>query len=139
MRAYQIGTLAILSLFMVVSFQNCGQSGMTSAKSPDVASRNSPQKELQDIRTLIDNLNHEDLSCAQDSDCEAMPLGWRSCGGPSEYIIASAVSAQHDQLASLAVLHKQKAQAFLAAQNAVGTCEAIMPPEARCVKNVCQR
>jgi hypothetical protein len=139
MRAYQIGTLAILSLIMVVGFQNCGQSGMTSATSLNPSSQNSLDKDLQNMRLLIDSLNQEDLSCAQDSDCEAMPIGWRACGGPSTYIIASRMAAQHDQLVSLADLYKQKVQAQLAATNAVGTCITVLPPEPHCVQNACQR
>jgi hypothetical protein len=139
MRAYQIGTLAILSLIMVVSFQNCGQSGMTAASSQNPPSQRSVEKDLQNMRLLIDNLNNEDLSCAQDSDCEAMPIGWRACGGPSTYIIASRATAQYDQLVSLADLYKQKVQAQLAAENAVGTCMAVLPPEPHCVQNICQR
>lgn len=139
MRAYQIGTLVILSFIMVAGFQNCGSSAMTAAASQGPAPQRSVEKDLQNMRSLIDNLSQEDLSCVDDADCEAMPIGWRACGGPSTYIVASRAAAQYDQLVSLADLYKQKVQAQLAAENAVGTCIAVLPPEVHCVQNSCQR
>lgn len=122
---------------MVTAFQNCGQTGMQSSKAPE-ASNITPEKSLQDIRTLIDTLNQEDLTCSQDSDCESMPIGWRACGGPSEYIAASVIAPQHAQLASLAEFYRQKVNAQLIAQSAVGTCDFLMPPEVHCVSNKCR-
>lgn len=135
MRAYQIGTLIILSLGMVTAFQNCGQSGMQSSK---ILPSGESEKSLQSMRTLIDNLNQEDLTCAQDSDCEALPVGERGCGGPETYIVVSKLGSQYSQLISLVDLYKDKVHAQLLSEtDRVSTCLAVLPPEARCVSNSC--
>ncbi len=136
MRAYQVGTIAVLALGMVLGFQNCGGSGMSALAAAPKTS-NSVQKELQDLRGLIDDLNEADLSCAQDSDCSALGVGLRACGGPEAYIVTSALNPQHDQLMGVVSLLQQKAREYMAQSNMAGICLAILPPQVHCLQNVC--
>lgn len=136
-KAYQIGTLSILALAMVLCFQNCGSNGMTPAIS-EPNSKSSLTKEVQDLRVLIDSLNDEDLSCSLDSDCKALPVGLRACGGPTEFIVGSILNARHSEVLAISELHRQKTKELLQATNAVSTCIMLLAPAVHCVQNTCQ-
>lgn len=133
-RVYQIGSVLVGVLIVLSGFQNCGNTGMESSKGDDAGK---VARELQQLKTLLEQINAEDLSCSVDADCTLVAVGHRPCGGPEDYVIASKLNPRHEEVLSVSLLHQQKSQQENIRQNRIGTCEAILPPAVGCDGNVC--
>jgi hypothetical protein len=78
-----------------------------------------------------------DLACEADLDCDTIPLGSKSCGGPRQYLIISKksdkASAVERKAAEFTALDKQINEI----EQVASTCEVVMPPEVHCVQKLC--
>jgi hypothetical protein len=73
--------------------------------------------------------------CSIDSDCRALPMGSRPCGGPAEYRPYSIRGTDEGALERLAAEH-QRLSAQLDAQRPVaGACVVLETPTAHCERS----
>ena len=93
---------------------------------------------IKAIYESIHVINSLDLSCQNDSDCRALPVGNWACGGPSGYIVASIHNENFPLLQSLAKVSQQMAREYNRENSIISTCVLIAAPEIKCV-NVCAR
>lgn len=71
-------------------------------------------------------------ACTTDSDCRALPIGARACGGPDRFLPYSVRATDEAALARLAADHTRLSAELLREQGAVGTCVVAEPPAAVC-------
>lgn len=132
MKLSQIGTLSLSLLALVVFFQNCSQ-----RVAFDVAV---PQPQLKDsasLSRLISEINSRDLSCDQASDCVALAMGAKACGGPTSYVVASLHNPELDSLKALISELTLQEQTESVRTGAVSNCSFLMEPTVACDANLC--
>lgn len=142
MKAYQIGTVLLAVLTAVMMFQNCGIQGdmMAASAQPPVQDKLAPYKNMESrtLSQVIESLITKDLRCNQSSDCVAVALGERACGGPEKYVVASQLNSDIDLIDELASLLAQKDHEFNAQSGMASICVAEMRPAVSCVARTCQ-
>lgn len=85
---------------------------------------------LQEIKSSIE------AACTTNSDCLAVAIGSRPCGGPESYLPLSKWDGMNE-ISELVYEHTQARKREMA--NQVGTCEALLPPTVTCVSNICKK
>lgn len=133
----RIGTISILSLTLF-AFQNCGSTSGLSSSSTSPPSNKVDEVAIQQSVDLLKSLVSQDLSCSQDSDCLAIGIGHKSCGGFTGHVIASRLNPSIDQISSLADEITRAARAANESSGAYSTCDVYEVPSASCVSNSCQ-
>lgn len=91
-------------------------------------------------RAEITRLMQENkVPCKISLDCEALPLGNRACGGPSEFLIISkgTKSKIQDSLSDLTKSIDEMDRTANSEQGLMGTCEAMEKPELTCQSGSC--
>jgi hypothetical protein len=73
--------------------------------------------------------------CAADSDCRALPMGARACGGPSAYLPYSIRGTDEGPLARLSDDHRRLSEELNRQRQAIGTCEALAEPVPYCERS----
>lgn len=132
MRVFQIGTVFTLIAIGLLAFQNCAKKNFAAESSIGAL-----EDEITNLKSSIHSLNQE-LNCSQDEDCQALGLGSRPCGGPADFIAVSTMNTNYDQILTLADELEEKSRIKNIQQGLAGTCDMIVPPDIRCVSNVCQ-
>jgi len=79
-----------------------------------------------------------DLRCNNVSQCRALPLGKRACGGPDEYVVFSTMTAKVAQLEKKAAEYTLLQEALLRGKPETGPCEIILEPTLQCVRQRCR-
>lgn len=133
----QIATHTVLVLGLMFAFQNCGPSGEESSE----LSKPGTGITQQDITSRYEEIRAvaaADLRCSNASDCEAVPLGHRPCGGPSDYVVASLLNPSYDQVLALAEQLTALEFQYNSSNQIAGTCDLRMPPQVACVAAKCQ-
>ena len=77
-------------------------------------------------------------TCTQDEQCSALPIGYKSCGGPSGYLVYSSQYSNEKSLHKLALRHREIHRQINQLQQLISTCEFLTPPQVACVKGKCQ-
>jgi hypothetical protein len=77
-------------------------------------------------------------SCLSDSQCQVLPIGAKSCGGPAGYLAWSNVSTDGAELQALAERYKAEQQADNERAGRISTCRVLPQPPAACRANICQ-
>lgn len=123
-------------LGLLLLFQNCG------AFHEGIKSRGASSKtvadEIQALYIQIESVNENNLSCEADTDCEAVAIGHKICGGPSRFVVVSLKNPLLGQLTALAGELEAKERAFH--QNSsemVGDCMMVVAPPTRCQTTRC--
>jgi hypothetical protein len=82
---------------------------------------------------------HElNLSCAQDTDCQYLPLGHKICGGPSDYLLVSKLDPNLSLIEKkLNQLTDKDLDLQKMIKNILGTCDYLTAPETKCENQVC--
>lgn len=106
--------------------------GCTSQAAP-ARSDAQPGATLGQIRALIGS-----AACTDSSQCHALPVGARGCGGPESYLPWSSVQTSGNALHALAERHKAERQAQIAAKGEVSNCMFMADPGAVCRAGTCQ-
>ncbi|MBK7891284.1 MAG: hypothetical protein IPJ84_10680 [Bdellovibrionales bacterium] len=128
-------------LTVTVAAQNAKRSRQP-ASPPSADSSPAPRKKQsrQAYRDEVTRLiNEAGLACKDDSDCNAIPLGTRICGGAAEYaIISRTVTAQFgDRLTELQATIEEMDRAQQKESGMMGICSVLEKPIARCLKSLC--
>ena len=79
------------------------------------------------------------LGCKSDSDCDALPLGTRICGGAAEYaVISRTAKAQFgERIAELQAIIEEMDRDRQKESGMMGICSVLEKPTARCLKSLC--
>lgn len=82
---------------------------------------------------------NSDLSCKKSSDCEALAMGHRKCGGPDYYLVISKKNKKAPQLRQLATKHQKMREEFLKIyqKGMMGICSVATKPNVLCTENKC--
>lgn len=75
--------------------------------------------------------------CTQLSQCKALPLGSRPCGGPSEFLVYCAPSTDEKALEAKAKQVSEAEKAQNATSGTMGICTALTPPKLKLEKGQC--
>lgn len=79
------------------------------------------------------------VACKVSLDCEALALGNRACGGPSEYVLLSKGTKAkiQDSLSDLIKSIDEMDRTANSEQGLMGTCEVMEKPELACQSGSC--
>ncbi|MGJ7918418.1 hypothetical protein ACI48D_23480 [Massilia sp. LXY-6] len=88
---------------------------------------------LARIRTLAGT-----PGCSSDSQCHALALGVRACGGPESYLPWSSAKTEQAEIEALGERYKEERRAANAASGAMSTCQFLPDPGAVCRAGTCQ-
>lgn len=89
------------------------------------------------LEKSISILAGSDLGCKTEEDCEALPVGLRSCGGPEKYVVISTENASYDVLIDLGAVSESLGQVNLRKNTSFSICTIVLPPQLTCRKNKC--
>lgn len=78
-----------------------------------------------------------DARCDSSSQCRALAVGSRACGGPSVYLPYSIVNTNINRLKGLAQQHGLLERQVNRIRNVISTCEMVLQPPIACVKQQC--
>lgn len=128
-----------MTLFMTISFQ----AGLSSEA---LAARGTPAPKKKQsrgaYRAELDRVIAENnIPCKISLDCEAVALGSKPCGGPTEYVIMSQSTRMKAQAAvsDLTKVITEMDQEANREGGLMGTCEALLKPELQCNAGVCSK
>lgn len=76
-------------------------------------------------------------TCSTDSDCAAIGIGARACGGPADYLIYSRRSSDVPALTRAVNKYNAQRAHALRRSGAISTCEAVTPPGVSCRAGMC--
>lgn len=93
--------------------------------------------DLEKAEQKINELN-QTLSCATDEDCEAIGVGYKECGGPYRYIVASKKSATFQELNKTIQRHYIQGKSYSNFHHLGSTCDVPSKPYGNCQENVCK-
>jgi hypothetical protein len=96
-----------------------------------------PPSKVADAEKKVHALN-KDLSCSTDNDCAVLPFGYKACGGPRSYLIASKKNPQFTKLKAMLVHHSALEKKESDEQGLASTCEVPNEPFGRCMQSKCQ-
>ena len=105
----------------------------SSAAAPAAAPATGQPDTLAQIKNLIGK-----AECASDSQCQALPIGARPCGGPASYLAWSTARTSSSDIQALADRYRSEQQERNTRSGMVSDCRAIAPPAAVCRAGSCQ-
>ncbi|WP_081310663.1 hypothetical protein [Pseudoalteromonas luteoviolacea] len=79
----------------------------------------------------------KDKSCDSNSQCQAIPVGSRACGGPSSYLVFSTKTADHKKVYELAKQLTHAESQYNAKTGMISICEHLRQPATQCIENTC--
>lgn len=131
----------VLLLLAACAASGCGaQSASRVAASPIPVTQAAPpapaparDDTLARIRTLVGT-----PACTSDAQCHTLPLGAKSCGGPSGYLAWSSAQTSEAELRALGDSYKEEQRAANAASGMMSTCSFVPDPGAVCKTGICQ-
>ena len=93
-------------------------------------------KELKILASKIHSLNL-DLTCKSHEDCVALPVGYKACGGPERYIVASKANIKFNELIDTIDRHLKADKEWKNKENLGSTCDVLQKPTTRCQIKKC--
>lgn len=93
---------------------------------------------LSDLVKAIGSVNAEGLSCEQDSDCVALAIGSRACGGPNGFVVSSRLNPYFSSVESMANLTSSLEDDINMKDRVFSICSIELPPPVACISNICQ-
>jgi hypothetical protein len=75
--------------------------------------------------------------CKVDSDCAALPMGIKPCGGPWKYILYSKKNAKLSKLKKRLDEYNKLDQQINETQQTMSDCSVTMKPELKCTNSMC--
>ena len=80
----------------------------------------------------------EGMACEQDTDCVAIPMGSRACGGPQFHvIIVPSQLKDSTKFKETVARYTADMKKHNINQNVTGICSVVMPPSLICKENRC--
>lgn len=130
---------AVLSI--TVAAKNSGNAREPASSTSTNASPPPRKKQYREAyRDELSRLIEEaGLTCKNDRDCDALPLGARSCGGAAEYtVISQLAKAQFgERIAELQAIIEEMDRDQQKASGTMGICSVLEKPAVHCIKSRC--
>lgn len=98
---------------------------------------NLPTNPASGVISSIKILAAEDRSCERSSECRAIAVGKRACGGPREFVITSVNNRKSQLINSLAEISAVLEHAYNVENGVISICVIAPRPVASCVENFC--
>ena len=95
------------------------------------------EEKAEQLLTQI-NRHIGDAACSEQSQCKALAIGHRSCGGPSAYLAYSTLSIDENELLRLSKEHTATHREINRIKGLMSTCEMLMPPPIACENGKCK-
>jgi len=92
------------------------------------------------IKGMVDVANHLaglSLKCEAASDCVAIPMGDRACGGPNYYTFTSKLNPSLTAVMETAALVTKAEKEMNTNFSLFSICSVERPPDLTCVENTC--
>lgn len=139
---------SILTAIFAVSVIACSDAATeqsTQLKKAQVkASVAEPIKQVGNVDRSAINQAHSKLNqlisnteCDSSSQCQAIAVGSRACGGPSSYAIFSSKNVNSDEVTKLASEITTLESQYNAANDMMSICQHLTKPATQCVANKC--
>jgi hypothetical protein len=110
---------------------------LLAAVAPAAAQQPGDEAALAELRGEIVKLIGE-APCANLVHCRALAMGWKPCGGPSEYLAYGTVGGKGDIIEAKAMEYSILYEDVQRAKAQVGTCNVLSAPRVSCVDNRCR-
>jgi len=134
----------VLLLLAACAATGCGAQSATKLAASPVAVKQAAQASpaapapakddtLTRIRTLIGT-----PACTSDAQCHTLPMGAKSCGGPSGYLAWSSAKTSEAELRTLGDSLKEQQRAANDASGMMSNCSFVPDPGAVCKTGICQ-
>lgn len=131
-------------VFLVVTGLLPALIGLGTANSAAPAKKASHDDKVEELRTRLSLTKNElntlnaKKSCDGDGDCEVVEMGWRHCGGPSEYMVISASNPNAKSIQGK-IKEYTSLEREISLVDPPATCTEVPKlPQARCLKQECQ-
>jgi hypothetical protein len=111
--------------------------GLLAAAAPVSAQQPGDEAALASLRAEIVRLIGE-APCANLVHCRALAMGWKPCGGPSEYLAYGTVGGKGDIIQAKAMEYSILYEDVQRAKAPAGACTALPAPRVSCVANRCR-
>ncbi len=92
-------------------------------------------EQLQEIKSRIERV--VGLHADEASQCRAMPIGAKPCGGPWAYFVYSASSTDEDMLKELVAAYDARQAILNRRDGHISTCDMVMPPTVALDDGIC--
>jgi len=79
----------------------------------------------------------EDTSCTASFQCKVLEVGQRACGGPSRYLVYSALNTEQEAAEQLAQQVTEQ-EALENQASGASDCSPVLPVQALCINQKCQ-
>lgn len=79
----------------------------------------------------------EDTSCTASFQCKVLEVGQRACGGPSRYLVYSALNTEQEAAEQLAQQVTEQ-EALENQASGASDCSPVLPVQALCINQQCQ-
>ena len=110
---------------------------VTSAFSQTSTQQKKDQAAIDAVIKAAKVVSAADLSCRTASDCVAIPLGSRACGGAQSYMIASKNNDNAELVTLLASKSSELEDAYNSKYQIISICSLIAPPMPNCLAKKC--
>ncbi len=132
----------LIIITILATFTTFGVLSSSSVEAADPGGTPPPRRKVtrEAYRAELDALMTEHkVACKISLDCEALPLGVKACGGPTEFIVLSkgTKAKMQDALTDLTKTINEMDTA--ANQGMMGTCQALEKPEVACSSGSCAK
>lgn len=106
-------------------------SSFTSAKTEELPD------DLILLKSQVFDFANSDLMCGATEDCAVLPIGYKACGGPSQYIVASRKSINFETLKLHIKKYLKADQHWQESQNQGSICDVTPKIQVECRKSKC--
>lgn len=134
----------IVVLVLLASSASCGgltgeevltDPGVSVEASAEVSAPDYGDEQLQEIKSRIERV--VGLRADEASQCRAMPIGAKPCGGPWAYFVYSASSTDEDMLKELVAAYDARQAILNRRDGHISTCDMVMPPTVALDDGIC--
>jgi len=135
-----LATLTVLSIAALVSMGGCmsADAGAPPASSPAAvpAGGQAAQGDTASLRAQIDEAIG-DANCTADSQCHALAIGSKACGGPESYVAYSAAVSDAVKLQQLGEAYAAERRRYNEANRTISNCMMLVEPAVGCRNQRC--
>lgn len=100
------------------------------------ASGNAQATNLAALNSQLDNIT-SDNRCTASFQCKVLEVGTRACGGPSKYIVYSALNTSQERVEQIAE-KITKQESTLNKTQGLNNCSPVIEVQSLCINQQCQ-
>lgn len=135
---FQQTKLHLLLVINLMAFQNCIATDLSSAGAGPSDVFQSDAASIPELYEKIESIANQDLGCYADTDCIAIEVGSKACGGPNFYIVTSSYN-DIEQIYQLNQDLVSEERAFEERRDFYSDCQFMEPPEVSCHQGFCRK